>query len=375
MNVLVTNERIENNSSDYEVMDFNAFYNAATSDVGLNISGDLYIDVNSLPPGEEQQTYESLNSAGGADVIWFTVDSKNPPIWFNGELAPCPIGGSDSPMDDATAAELAGALDILDTDINQTDDGDTIGRIITFGSAKGGSGKTFTSIITAVYYAKDHPNEKVCLFDLDVEEPQVGAAIKKLGPTVKKFYEDYLNGDTGFEYMERCKVNIDRMPKNLDFYLSPRGLHPIKDNDFWEQCMTNLFLNYDLVVLDTGTTYMQVPAIASAYKVADKINIVTMANLPSSVAISDQIKRLTGETQNDVYSREDGLENKINLIITNARENAICNTIIKRMAQEAPICAKFGDLVDKINRCQILSEWDIFDNNAGFREGIRDIYS
>ncbi len=236
-------------------------------------------------------------------------------------------------------------------------EGQKQGRIITFGSAKGGSGKTFTSIITAKYYADDHPEEKVCLLDLDVEEPQVALVIKKLTPNIKQFYTAYKMGDNSFEALKKCKVNGNNMPKNLDFYLTPRDANPITDEEFWKDVMMNLMFNYDMIFFDTGTTYMKTKPIVFAYQVADKVCLVTIASLASSVAVSYQIKRLTGEQPNDVYTGDDAIpEEKINLIITNSYPDLTTESIVNKMGEEAPIIACFGNLHAEINRIQILGE-------------------
>ena len=370
MYTLVTNNNNISNSN-YEVQTFDEFMEAAQEE-GISIDEGLYFDVNCI---DSEDTYELLIETG-VDIEWISFEDTTPD-WFSGVLTPLPDDINPDSLDEESMSELAGAMSLLDMDpqVGATEDGNKIGRIITFGSAKGGSGKTFTSLITAIYYAKDHPNQKVCILDLDIEEPQIAIVIRALQPTVKGFYPHYYNGDTSFDKLEKCKCNNQNFPPNLDFYLSPRDLHPIQDEDFWQCIMVNLFMNYDMVFLDTGTTYMETPAIASAYKVADKITIVSMANLASTVAVGNQIKRLTGEVENDVYSPEDGIENKLNLVITNAYDDRICRSIIDKLGEECTIIAKFGNLTQKINEIQMLSKWDMFDNNIPFRETIRNIYS
>lgn len=374
MDMLITDGQL--NVQGYEVKTYDEFIAEATSDEGLDLQGDMYIDVAAIP---DEDNYDMLVSSfvdAGIDIQFIEL-ADGVPDWYSGELHPSPISNVNDGInvDEHALNEINAALSMLDAEPEVDENGLSIGKIITFGSAKGGAGKTFTSIITAVYYAKDHPNERVCLLDLDVEEPQVGAAIRMLKPTIRSFYSEYEVGNTGFEYMEKCKAKNSHMPPNLDFYLTPRDSHAVVDPDFWETCMYNLFTNYDMTILDTGTTYMDTPAIVSAYKVADKINLVTQASLTSTLAVEDQIKRLTGEKPNDVYSAEDDLMSKINLIITNSYDDTICNTIVDAMADKANIIAKFGNLSQKINEIQILGVWDMFDNNPAFRQGMRDIYS
>lgn len=371
MYMLVTNDSsIENDS--YNVLSYDAFMEAAMGD-GIDFDDGLLIDVNSVP---DVDGYNVLLDAAGEMIQWITFTDEVPE-WFSSDLSETPGDLVKSSLDEQSLQELSSAMSLMDFDErDQTDEkGRSVGRVITFGSAKGGSGKTFTSLITAVYYAKDHPNEKVCILDLDIEEPQISIVIKMLRPNIKSFYPHYQIGETSFDKLKECRANNKNFPPNLDFYLTPRDSHPIQDEDFWECVMTNLFYNYDMVILDTGTTYMQTPAIASAYKVADKVIIVSMANLASTVTVSHQIKRLTGEVPNDVYAEEDEIGPKLNLVVTNSYKGDICDHIINKLAEECPIVACFGNLTEKINMIEIISQWDYFDDNAAFRKAVRDIYS
>jgi Mrp family chromosome partitioning ATPase len=305
MDMLVTNNEIS--TSELDVKTWDQFLSEALGDEGLDLQGDLYVDVASIPDEDGYDMLETDFRDAGVETKYVDI-TGDIPEWFSSELSQSPIANVNDTrvLDEKMMGEITAALSLMDQEPEEENtQGLNVGRIITFGSAKGGAGKTFTSIITAVYYAKDHPNEKVCLLDLDVEEPQVGAAIRITRPTIKSFYTEYEVGNKGFEYMQRCKVNNPHMPKNLDFYLTPRDSHAVVSKDFWETCMFNLFTNYDMTFLDTGTTYMETPAIISAYKVADKINLVTQASLTSALAVESQIKRLTGEIPNDVYKPED----------------------------------------------------------------------
>lgn len=376
MDTIVTNSKV--NGEGYNVLTFDDFMEQANSDEGIDMDdGAVLFDINAI---DDKEIYDEIDAAfrdSGTDFSWVSTDESKIPDWFDGSLAELPSNLNPNYIDDASMDELAKAMSLVDIDDMEetTDSGSNIGRIITFGSAKGGSGKTFTSIITAVYYAKDHPDEKVCIIDLDIEEPQIAIVIKTLKPTLRGFYSDYTTGDTGFDELSKCAAHNRNFPPNLDFYLTPREAHPIQSNDFWECVLTRLFENYDTVFIDTGTTYMETPAIATAYRVADKVIIVTMANLASTVTVSQQIKRLTGEIPNDVYSEEDEIGNKLNLVVTNAYNSDICESIINKLRQVCPVIVTFGNLTKEINEIQVLSRWDKFDNNPDFRNEIRKIYA
>ncbi len=370
MDLLVTD--LDKKSEGLKRITFDEFFVQATSENGLDDVHDLWIDINSIP---DEDTYQAI-SQSGADINWITFEDEDElPEWFDQELSPLPNELNDHVLNDNEAGELASAMSMLDLDPNAVEPEEVEGKIIVFGSAKGGSGKTFTALITAYYYAKEHPDERVCIIDLDIEEPQMGIVIKKLQPTVKAFYPEYLSGNTTFDYLKKCATHNSNFPKNLDFYLTPREAHPIRDKDFWQCIMMNLFMNYDMVFLDTGTTYMETDAIVTAYRVADKVNLVTMANLASTVTVAQQINRLTGEEENNVYSPEDKIEGKLNLIVTNSSNSKVCSSIVAKLNEECPIVATFGNLSDQINDIQVLGKWSMFDNNKDFREAIRDIYS
>ena len=359
--VLVTNngKQFEN----YNQYDWDTFLQLITSETSA-FSVDfetqkVYIDATCVP---DEDTAAGLAEAF-PNLMWIAFDQNAIQPWFTFSINPLPEDLKGDILSEQQQQALNASLGMMDKDPTEEEqaEGQKQGRIITFGSAKGGSGKTFTSIITAKYYADDHPEEKVCLLDLDVEEPQVALVIKKLTPNIKQFYTAYKMGDSSFEALKKCKVNGNNMPKNLDFYLTPRDANPITDEEFWKDVMMNLMFNYDMIFFDTGTTYMKTKPIVFAYQAADKICLVTMASLASSVAVSYQIKRLTGEQPNDVYTGDDAIpEEKINLIITNSYPDLTTESIVNKMGEEAPIIACFGNLHAEINRIQILGEWKYY---------------
>lgn len=364
-----------------EVITLDEFYAQGETDEGIKLGDKTYFDINCMTDDRDgEESYEAIDTAlrdAEIDFEWYSSDEQSIPSWFNGLLADLPDSLRADHLDDRSMGELSSAMSLVDIDeVDETSSSEShIGRIITFGSAKGGSGKTFTSVITAIYYAKDHPDEKVCIIDLDIEEPQIAIVIKTLQPTLRRFYSDYYTDDNSFEALHKCATNNRNFPPNLDFYLTPREAHPIQNPDFWECVLTRLFENYDTVFIDTGTTYMETPAIATAYRAADKVIIVTMANLASTITVSQQIKRLTGEIVNDVYSESDDIGSKLNIVVTNAYQDKICESIIDKLREICPVITTFGNLTKEINEIQVLSKWDMFDNNADFRSEIRKIYA
>jgi len=71
-------------------------------------------------------------------------------------------------------------------------------KVILFGSSKGGTGKTFTCLISAYWYAKTHPTERIALADFDIIDGQIGITINKLTPTMQDFYKVAKAGHNDF---------------------------------------------------------------------------------------------------------------------------------------------------------------------------------
>lgn len=367
--LLITN--IEGVDADgMEVMPFTKFWDLATSDDGIPTDGDVYLDISAISDTDTpDEIYDALKDSG----IVFINMSKNVPDWFDGELVNIDIdNGEEEEKELEDVSAVSKALNMIDNDGDE-ESGENIGKIVCFTSPKGGSGKTFTSLISAKIYAQDHPNQKVAILDLDVQEPQLGITVHKIDRTINKFYADFKAGDTDFDTLKKYAVNPEGMPGNLDFYLTPRMEQPIEDPEFWETIMTNLFFNYDMVVLDCGTEYMKVPAIILAVKVADKVILTCTAALSSSVTIGQAIRRMTGETPNSIYSAEDEIGPKIHLVLTQCYDSPIISSIAENMEKEAPVVASFGIITPQINDFVFLRRYEIFDNNPEFLEGVRNI--
>ena len=248
-------------------------------------------------------------------------------------------------------------------------------RVVTFGSSKGGVGKTFTSVASTNRYAKLHPELRIALLDFDIMDGQVGICIHKIRPTLKDYYKQYTIGNDDFKTLREFSVKAasDSYAKNVDFYLAPAGNY-INDNKFWYNVVCNCISNYDLVVFDTGIDYMHLDPIKFAYKCADKINIITTTSIKSVSSVTKQISYLTGAIDNTVYTKEDGLSGKINIIITQMVDNDEINMgIYNELQRRANVIAAFGVITDSIQRCEMFGEWDIFDNNKDINENFDKI--
>ena len=119
---------------------------------------------------------------------------------------------------------------------------------------------------------------------------------------------------------------------------------------------------------------MHLDPIKFAYKCADKINIITTTSIKSVSSVTKQISYLTGAIDNTVYTKEDGLSGKINIIITQMVDNDEINMgIYNELQRRANVIAAFGVITDSIQRCEMFGEWDIFDNNKDINENFDKI--
>lgn len=249
-------------------------------------------------------------------------------------------------------------------------------KIVVFGSSKGGTGKTFTSIISTYRYAKTHPDKRVALVDFDLIDAQLGISIHEIRKTLRAYYNDYNAGMSDFKTMNRYVTKSDKFPRNLDFYLAPSNGQVIDDDEFWFNVIDNLNENYDIVVFDTGIDYLNVRPIAAAYMSADKINLVTTTSIKSVTSVTKQIQKLKGETANPTYTVEDNLGPKLNVIITAMSPGqAMNNTVVNQFNKIANVLATFGVITDSVTQAEYFGKWNIFDNNDEINETLDKIMS
>lgn len=250
-------------------------------------------------------------------------------------------------------------------------------KIFVFGSSKGGTGKTFTSIISTYRYAKTHPHERIALVDFDIIDGQVGISIHKQGPTMKNYLVEYQKGYKDFRTMSNFCVKGNKVfPQNVDFYLAPSNGIVIRNDEFWMNVINNVIENYDVVIFDTGIDYLNLAPISYAYKIADKINLITTTSIKSVNSVKKQIEKLKGAVKNPVFSVEDELEPRLNIIITQmVSSNKMNKTIYQNLASEANICATFGVITESVSQAEFYGEWDVFDGNPGVLKALDNIMS
>ena len=257
------------------------------------------------------------------------------------------------------------------------------GKVYVFGSSKGGTGKTFTAIISTYRYAKTHPHQKIALVDFDIIDGQVGISIHRVKPTIRKYFSEYQKGYRDFRTMhEFCVHAREPFPQNVDFYLAPSNNARINDDNFWLNVIKNCIENYDVVVFDTGIDYINLRPISYVYKCADKILLITTTSIKSVNSVTKQIGRLKGEIPSkddqghDVFTAKDEIEKRLHVVLTQMLPtNEMNRTIYNTLASKAPVAATFGVITDSVSRAEFYGEWNIFDHNSGVLKALDDIMS
>lgn len=241
---------------------------------------------------------------------------------------------------------------------------ETPAKVILFGSSKGGTGKTFTCLLSAYRYAKTHPEKRVALADFDIIDGQIGITINKNNPTLADFYRQYKAGNTDFSYLSNMIVKNEHFSANLDFYLAPpMDVPEITNNtEFWRHVFKLLITNYDTVFFDTGIDYLGKEPISKIYKFADKIILTSNTSINSVKSIIKQLQTLSGKRKNNVYSAELKLLDKVSIVLTRvSSSNATNDIVIANLTKYAPIVAAFGNIDDQISKSQWYQQWEIWD--------------
>lgn len=250
-------------------------------------------------------------------------------------------------------------------------------KVILFGSSKGGTGKTFTCLISAYWYAKTHPTERIALADFDIIDGQVGITINKLTPTMQDYYKLYRNERKDFSYLENCKVKSDHFSPNIDFYLAPSQDIPTitNDNEFWTDIFDKLIKNYDVVFFDSGIDYIGKLPISNLYKIADKIIITCNPSINAVKSVIKQFKTLSGTRQNNTFRPGDNILEKIGVVLTRIdKDDDDINKIVEQNINKyVPIVAQFGQIDKVIKQVQWYQQWITIDTNDEITEQLNQI--
>ena len=251
-------------------------------------------------------------------------------------------------------------------------------KVILFGSSKGGTGKTFTCLATAYWYAKTHPTEDVALADFDIIDGQIGITVNKITPTMQNYYNLYMQDQRDIDQLRNCKVKSEYFSPNLDFYLAPSQDIPqiTNDTDYWTSVFKLFITNYDMVFFDSGIDYLGKPPISQLYKIADKIIITCNPSINSVKSVIKQFKTLSGERTNPVFRAADDIMSRVNVVLTRVYENQDINEIVvTNLVRHAPVIAAFGNIDNIISRIQWYQEWTLIDTNPEITESLTEIAS
>lgn len=374
-NIVVTNKQEVNLPG--EKMTINTFVERASQGDGLNYDGILYIDVSVL----NKELYKAIAKSSGS-VEFFVTDGDEVPEFVEEKVTKVNESIGLDEIEDEIISEDAkerltkAAIKNASSDIvnlinehtytkDEEKEGNKEAMTFLFGSSKGGTGKTFTCLMSAYRYAKKHPDKKIAVSDFDIADGQVGITIHKIQATMYQYYKEWRLGNNDFKTMSQYKVKYSKFPPNVDFYLAPRDAN-IKDENFWNSIFVNLIKNYDTVFFDSGIDYLNCKPISSLYKIADKIILVSTTSIKSLSSVRKQIDRLRGDDERtqDVFTKEHGIGDRLNLVITQAIKKDETNETVFKVFRDTGIniIGTFGYLTADIQRIEYLSEWDIWDN-------------
>lgn len=389
--IIVSNERVMGKKVNYT---YQQFVELAFSDAGLDSDGDMImINIHDM----DDEVFSVTKDVG--EIGYFTLTGTAPGFctsqvedWSDlaensesqaPDLSNIPTPSNDF-MDSATPDSIMNLLSDSGYE-EESDSGDEKkdAKVFVFGSSKGGTGKTFTAIISTYRYAKTHPHQKIALIDFDIIDGQVGISIHKINPTLKKYYTEYQKGYKDYRTMKEYAVKANPpYPQNVDFFLAPSNGSSITNYQFWLNVIKNACENYDVVVFDTGIDYINLPPISFVYKAADKILLVTTTSIKSVNSVTKQIGRLKGEIPSrdqfgeEVFSAEDNIAPHLNVIITQMQKtNRMNEMIYSQLAEKANVIATFGIITDSISKAEFYGAWDVFDKNDGINRALDDIMS
>lgn len=389
--IIVSNERVMGKKVNYT---YQQFVELAFSDAGLDSDGDMImINIHDM----DDEVFSVTKDVG--EIGYFTLTGTAPGFctsqvedWSdlaeNSEIQAPDLSNIPTPSNDFIDSATPDSIMNLLSDSGyeeESDSGDEKkdAKVFVFGSSKGGTGKTFTAIISTYRYAKTHPHQKIALIDFDIIDGQVGISIHKINPTLKKYYTEYQKGYKDYRTMKEYAVKANPpYPQNVDFFLAPSNGSSITNYQFWLNVIKNACENYDVVVFDTGIDYINLPPISFVYKAADKILLVTTTSIKSVNSVTKQIGRLKGEIPSrdqfgeEVFSAEDNIAPHLNVIITQMQKtNRMNEMIYSQLAEKANVIATFGIITDSISKAEFYGAWDVFDKNDGINRALDDIMS
>lgn len=261
-----------------------------------------------------------------------------------------------------------------DQNYNHSDD-ENSAIVYTFGSSKGGSGKTFTCIASARRYAQLYPEKKVALIDLDIIDAQVGISLHYISPNVNNAYLSWLSQGESLDLTTSFRETM--LGPNLHVFAgNSSGLEKDRyPDDFWIDFLTKVVHSYDTVFIDTGIDYLNLAPIRMAYEIADRVVVLSGTSIKSITSIKKQLSFLAGISDGSPYTQEMDIIGKVGIVFTqwdpgNPVESV--PSLLQNMARvgdiSVPILVKFG-YIKYIQEIEFLSKWELADDKkfqAGF---------
>lgn len=371
MTDLIVSNQVEFDQSQHpgNVVNYIEFIQMA-SGPGLNIDGNLYLNVHDIDEG----IYGQLRGSGAK---YFRTGGAPMPSWFMESAEDWTVGSTvgtfnttsptsgGSQLDGGLASAVSSMFDAAADANLDSPGGSQEAKVYVFGSSKGGVGKTFTGLLSAYRYGRTHPEERIAFVDFDIVDGQVSLAIHKLQPNLRKFIDMWNSGQRTFNDLKGCSVRNSHFPQNVDFYLAPSSGYVFQNNDFWADLIELLVANYDVVIFDTGIDYLNLVPIIMVYKTADKILLVTSTTIKSVASVLKQINKLTGEYATHSYSAEDELGPRINIVITGMRRDSAVNSMVfEKLSAAAPVVATFGQIDALVEAAEYVGNWAAFDSKS-----------
>lgn len=293
------------------------------------------------------------------------IKEETPPIIEKVE-PPKPVAVKTNPLKDYSITEDKRVENLLNMDEMPEDKGNLhSAEVILFGSSKGGTGKTFTCLLSTYRFARQHSNLRIALADFDIIDGQIGVTIHKNSPTFYDYYKRYKNGDKSWESLENFSVKNSHFSPNVDFYLAPpRDIPEVtNDTDFWNNIFELLITHYDVVFFDSGIDYLGKPPITKLYDLAGKIILTSNPSINSVKSIIRQLRVLGGIDKNNFFKIEDKILKKVNVVLTRTGKNEDFNKIARNnIGNYAPVIAEFGNLDELISQTQWYQDWELWDN-------------
>lgn len=323
---------------------------------------------------------EAVESVQEKEVIEKTEEIKEDDTVLNDTHVEDVIEVSD------IALSIKGKVDFGNLLTGEEDDEESFSKkpakVYVFGSLKGGVGKSTTCLMTAHRFATKNPDLKVAVCDFDIYDGQVSPLLKRVYSSFLKYYRNYLSktlGDTEEEknyIFRKNAIKSDRFPSNVDFYLGSKTLSKeyVEDREFWYQVVERLLMIYDVVFFDTGTEYKTVPAISSVYKIADRIILLSNTSISSVNSIVRQLKELGGHLENDTFSKEEEILDKVRVVLTRSTKNReIIMSIKSQIVGYAKIVAVFGALDNLTEALHWFLEYDLIYSYKEVLKGLDNI--